>query len=80
MNSVRALNGKASSLKIESGVPLPPKRGDDYAILKKMKRGQSILFPAGTQPLVRAAAARIFGKGGYAIRTMKDGARLWRMK
>jgi hypothetical protein len=78
---VSTLNGKARPPKIEDGIPIPPKKGHgSFEILDKMKRGQSVLFPDGTQPLVRAAASRRFGKGCYAIRTVKGGVRCWRLK
>lgn len=65
--------------KIETGIPLP-ETFQPYRIMDDMKVGQSILFGKGTQPNVRFAARLRFGKAGYAVRTIKEGVRVWRLK
>lgn len=72
-------NGK---YKVETGVPIPPKerKRRGYAdALRALKKGQCILLPKSKKATtVGVVAAHIFGAGNYAVRSMKDGVRVWR--
>lgn len=73
------MNKKVNSqLKIESGIPLPPKRAaGSVAILRTMKIGDSVLM-SEDQATVTARGIQAFGKGNYATRKEVNGVRLWR--
>lgn len=71
---------KNAKYKIEDDVPLPLAHAHRYAFLHEMKPGQSVLFGKGMQGAARIAARLAFGRGAYAVRTMKDGVRVWRLK
>jgi hypothetical protein len=68
---------------IEDGIPMPtPKGGGGMrAALRKLKAGQSILFPEdSSENSVSASAHQILGQGNYACRKVEGGIRVWRTK
>lgn len=68
-------------LKIEKGIPLPPKRGTGFTTtLQKMKKGESVLIKGKLASNICNAARRAFGAGAYATRKEGDSVRLWRVK
>lgn len=68
-----------AQLVIESGVPLPTRRKGYYALLRRMKRNQSLFMPE-TQDYVNALAWQIFGKGAYQTKKESGGCRVWRVR
>lgn len=68
-------------LKIEKGIPLPPKRGTNFTTtLHKMKAGESTLIKGKLASNICNAARRAFGAGAYVTRKEGNGVRLWRVK
>jgi hypothetical protein len=73
-------------LKIEHGVPIPPKRGKREPltitdVMKKMKVGDSMAFPKKNYSSITAVAVYVFGKGGATTRTISPKTcRIWRVK
>lgn len=73
----------AKELKIERNVPIPQARtrAGYQSQLRQMKPGDSVLFPLTDKATtVRKRASQAFGSGKYAVRTMPDGVRVWRLK
>lgn len=69
--------------KIESGIPIPTGRNGKSRgfaeVLRRMKRGDSVLFPI--TPIQAGNAAKMtLGKGNYACRADGKGTRVWRIK
>lgn len=76
-------------LKIESGIPVPPRYATItplYATLKQMKSGQSVLIPEGyskaktdLSTLVYCWARSVGLKGKFVTRKTEGGHRVWRV-
>lgn len=72
-------------MKIEKGVPLPS-GGHRAGLLPKAMRSMEIgdcLFVSVSEAAVtavRQSAHRIFGAGGYSIRNVDGGYRIWRIQ
>lgn len=68
-------------LKIEKGIPVPPKKSTGFTFtLQKMKKGDSTFIRGKLASNICNAARRAFGAGAYATRKEGDGVRLWRVK
>jgi hypothetical protein len=70
--------------KIEKNVPMPPARrapGARGTLIISMEVGDSFRVPTSEISGLRQLAAKYSKKLGrtYAVRTVKDGARLWRV-
>lgn len=76
---------KNGELKIEKGIPLPPKKtgpvpGALTQLLRKLRIGESIFVP-GKKSAVNGGAIRSAGMTGRcAQRAMNGGTRIWRIK
>ena len=71
-----------TKLKIEKGVPIPPKTrgGKGYVlVLHKMEIGDSVVFPIPVGLASRNASATL-GAGNFTCRTVEGGTRVWRLK
>lgn len=71
------------NVKIEHGIPIPPRRGGNYndlvGILRKMRNGDSVLCSQYVANSIRAVAPRIGAK--VSGRTQPDKqVRIWRIK
>lgn len=73
-----------ASLKIEQGVPLPPKNGAPAEtiaeLVRRLKVKESVLFPNSHAKSVYVYGYQCIGRGKYAVRKMSNGYRLWRTK
>jgi hypothetical protein len=73
-------------LKIEHGLPIPPRRGKNEAFtvteaLRKMAVNDSIAFPRKMYNKVAALGVYVFGRGNFAMRTIDEKTvRIWRTK
>lgn len=76
---------KLNAGKIEKGVPIPPNqtfapyKWHRTEIIRKLKKGESVYFACTTECL-RTSAKMALGKGRYAVRKWRNGARVWRVK
>lgn len=70
------------ALKIDKGIPIPTRRGSlapEREVLKKLKVGDSVLFPDLTRRPMNLAH-QVLGGGNYTIRKEVTGYRIWRTK
>lgn len=65
-----------SAVKIERGIPLPPRAAGISDALRAMKIGDSIFLAGKTSAVKGGYTARISGK--FTARTMDGGVRIWR--
>lgn len=68
-------------LKIEKGVPIPPakqKSTGRMALLRAMKKGDSVFVKSNNASNLYTGAKMAWGKDCYAIRKERDGYRIWR--
>lgn len=67
--------------KIESGIPIPPKKiGKGIAnLLRKMNVGDSVVL-IGQRSSISNSAQYALGVGNYTTRVEADGVRVWRTK
>lgn len=69
--------------KIEHGITPPPPHGRGYTeVLRKLKKGDSVVLPIGRQN-ASSAAMYALGSGNYVCRSLgngKKGCRVWRLK
>lgn len=72
---------KNGEFKIEKRVPIPKSRNKlGYAAtMRQLKAGESVMFPAPARN-IRMYAAKILGKGNYAVRQDGSKSRVWRIK
>lgn len=70
-----------SELKIERGVPLPSSNTAGLsAILRKMKKGESVLVPFPLAKGIHPTARSVFGRAGTIVTRMEEtGVRVWRL-
>lgn len=80
----RGAERKVSQYVIEKGIPIPPQRGGGgrchgiTAVLRKLRRGESVLLPIDMARANRYAWSYI-GPGAYAVRKiLGGGVRVWR--
>ena len=66
------------NLKIESDIPLSPLGKGYTAALRKLRVGQSVVFPHKECMEVGGITGRIEGK--FSTRKVADGIRIWRIK
>lgn len=68
-------------LKIEKGIPVPPKGGKSgmCAVLRQLGVGDSILVH-GSRSTAANVSQHILGAGNYTCRKDGDGFRVWRTK
>lgn len=72
---------KKDEIKIERGVPIPEARGKGHsAVLRKMKKGESALFPTKIGSIHSLLRQCGFGAGDFTCRTVDGGVRVWRLK
>lgn len=75
---------KNGAIKIDKGIPVPQITGRGHGkgptalAMLEMKKGDSI-FLRCSKANIYQSAGRYIGKGKYAIRTEKDGFRVWRI-
>jgi hypothetical protein len=75
------------TMKIEDGVPVPPRgrpsnNAELIKVFEKMQPGQSVLTPQGlSRNRVVGVASRIFGAGNYSVSAQSSGSlRVWRIR
>lgn len=69
--------------RIESGIPIPSvhRNAKSFAaVLRGMKKGQSVKLAKKKWRTVTAQAGKILGAGNYAIRSNGSTFRVWRTK
>jgi hypothetical protein len=75
------MNIKGLNLKIEKGVPIPPKAPERLVdLFRQMKPGDSVKVPGKKWGIIAGNAHMVFGKGNYAARANGTGIRVWRLK
>lgn len=67
------------TLKIERNVPVPQKRGEISAVLRRLKPGESVLLSSSANSASSIARYAI-GSGKFLVRAEGNGARVWRTK
>lgn len=69
--------------RVEKNVPIPEiKRNGGRsltAVLRSMRKGESVAFNKKRYGTVTAAAAKVFGTGKYTVRSNGTTARVWRV-
>lgn len=71
---------------IERGIPIPPRGGRNgaphngvVAVIKKLRKGESVLLPIGFHA-ANAHAWKYIGAGCYVTRKEGAGTRVWRTR
>ena len=66
--------------KIEKGIPLPPSRKGYSAVIRRLKKGESVFFELTNIQSITACYYQLGLKGKITCRSIDGGVRVWRIK